>query len=135
LQALTVLGGIFTWLRSESGNLPFVGTATTTVTGEFVLTDSNTARSSCIGHGGYSDIGPGTQVILTNQDGKILGSSEFSTGTADTHGYTCTYSFTIPDVPTDQNQYSIEISHRGKVVNSQSRLSTNGWKFALSMGD
>jgi hypothetical protein len=134
LVVTLAVGGIYAWLQSGGGKPPFVGPAKTSVAGEFVLTDSDTAGAGCIGQGGYTDITPGVSVILTNQDNKILGSSTLGTGVVDSSAGTCTYSFTIPDVPEDQSQYAIEVSHRGKVVNSKSELSANGWKFGLSMG-
>ena len=136
LAIALVGGGAFVWLRSGgSGKLPLIGPAKTKVTGEFILTDSDTAGAACIGQGGYSDITRGVSVILTNQDGKILGSSALGAGVSDSSAGTCTYNFTIPDVPEDQSQYAIEVSHRGKVVNSKTELSANGWNFGLSMGN
>jgi serine/threonine-protein kinase len=136
LAIALVGGGVFVWLRSlDSGKPSVVGPVKTNVTGEFILTNSDTAIAGCIGQGGYSDISPGVPVILTNQDGKILGSSALGSGVADSSAGTCTYTFTIPDVPEDQSQYAIEVSHRGKVVNSKSDMAANGWKFGLSMGN
>jgi hypothetical protein len=114
--------------------LAFGGSSDKTVTGQFVLTDSATADANCVGQGGYSDIGPGTTVILTNETGKILGSSALASGVADADTGTCTYAFTIPDVPTDQAQYAIQVSHRGQVANSKADMVGDGWTFALNLG-
>lgn len=112
------------------------GSSRTTVAGTFVLADSDTASAGCEGRGGYSDISPGVPVILTNQDNKILGSTSLGPGSADISAGTCTYNFTISDIPKkDQSQYAIEVSHRGKVVNSYSEMVANGWTFKLSMGN
>ena len=110
------------------------GSATTAVTGTFVLTDSDTAYAGCVGQGGYADISPGVAVILASQDNTILGSTSLGVGSADTSAGTCTYNFTVADVPKDQSRYAIEVSHRGKVVNSKAEMRANGWTFGLSMG-
>jgi hypothetical protein len=110
------------------------GPAKATVTGSFVLTDSDTARARCVGQGGYADISPGVAVILTNEDGKILGSTILGEGKADTSTGTCTYSFSIRGVSESSAQYAVEVSHRGKVVNSRADMAANGWVFGISMG-
>jgi hypothetical protein len=107
---------------------------TTTVTGTFVLTDYETAEADCFGDGGYSDMSPGTPVILTNEANVIVGSSSLGIGTANASETTCTYSFSISDVPIDQAQYAVEVGDRGKVVHSQAELSASSWAFSLSMG-
>ena len=125
---LLAAGGVAVGLLLTSSN----GPKKTTVSGTFELTDADSAANQCQGTGGYSDISAGTTVILTNQDGKILGSSALGTGTS--AGAVCTYSFTIPKVPENQQQYAVEVSHRGKVVNSQADMKANGWTFSLTLG-
>jgi hypothetical protein len=44
------------------------------------------------------------------------------------------YSFSIPDVRQDEQQYAVEVSHRGKVINSFAHLRSHGWTFGLSLG-
>lgn len=109
------------------------GPKKTTVNGNLVLHDLDSAESACVGQGGYSDIQFGTDVILTNQNGDILGSGSLGIGEAS--GSDCTYHFTVSDIREDEEQYAIEISHRGKVVASAEQLRNNGWKFDISLGN
>ena len=44
-----------------------------------------------------------------------------------------TYTFTVSNVPNNEQQYAVEITHRGKVVNSQSEMAANGWTFSLTL--
>jgi hypothetical protein len=124
LVLLVIAGGV-AWYVSTAG--------TTTVTGGLTLVDAETASSGCNGQGGYSDIDGGAQVILTDEGGKILGSGSLSSGTP-TGSTACVYGFSISDIPTDREQYAIEVSRRGKVVNSRDELIKSGWKFQLSLG-
>ena len=115
------------------------GSAKTTVTGTFVLTDSDTALAGCVGQGGYSDMSPGVAVTYIHdhldqpgqQDSRFDKSRR---GFPRCSAGTCTHSLTIPDVPKDQGQYAIEVSHRGKGVQSKAEMVASGWKFELSMG-
>lgn len=133
--AVVATAGVLVWRHSSTGSsLPFVGPAKTAITGTFILTDSDTANAGCTGQGGYSDISAGVSVILTNQDGKILGASTLGSGTPDTNAGTCTYTFSVPDIPMDQDQYAVEVSHRGKIVDSKTELAAADWSFNLSMG-
>lgn len=110
------------------------GSARATVTGTFVLTDYETMQAGCVGQGGYDDIAPGATVILTNQDGKILGSGALDGGTRHPGLGTCAYHFKISDVPKNEDQYAVEVTHRGKVVDSRAELARNNWNFELTMG-
>lgn len=108
--------------------------ATTTVTGTLTLDDDETAQNDCVGEGGYADIEPGATVILTDESGKILGSSSLGVSSATSSGLSCVFPFTIADVPTDAAQYAVEVTHRGKVVNSRQDLEATAWTFALTLG-
>ncbi len=125
-------------LAVAGGVLAFTGGAdkpVTTLTGTMVLTDPDTAAYDCIGQDGYSDISPGATVILTNESGKILGSTVLENGTADLDLGTCTYAFSLPDVPVDQAQYAVEVTSRGKVVSSRAEMVAQSWSFELTLGD
>jgi len=107
------------------------GPPTTTVAGSLDLSDIDTILAGCVGQGGYSDISEGATVVITDQNNRILGSGALDAGTAGDG--VCTYHFSIPDVRQDEQQYAVEISHRGKVVNSSTALQSNGWTFALTL--
>jgi hypothetical protein len=136
-RRISVAGGVLVLAAGAAVLVPLMsggGSATTAVSGTFVLTDSDTAYAGCIGQGGYADISPEVAVILAGQDNTILGSTSLGVGSADTAAGTCTYHFAVPDVPKDQSQYVIEVSQRGKIVNSKAEMRANGWTFGLSMG-
>lgn len=131
IAAVLIAGGVDAALLLGSGD---GGPDTTTVTGTFVLHDRDTAAAQCVGRGGYSDIGPGASVILTNEDGRILGSAALGAGRADVAAGTCRYRFAMPGVPEDQQQYAVQVTHRGKVVNSRAEMQRDGWAFELTLG-
>lgn len=108
------------------------GPQTHTVIGLVGLTDADTATAGCVGAGGYSDITPGAEVILTNQSGKILGATGLSAGVAAVD--LCQYTFTIHNVPDDQAQYAVEVTHRGKVVKSKAEMQASNWTIELTIG-
>lgn len=130
IAALGVVGGGATAAVLVTGGGG--GNKTVTVTGRFVLFDSDTAFNNCIGTGGYDDIEPGATVILKNESGKILGSGALSAGKS--VGGRCLYRFAITDVSKTEKQYAVEVTHRGQVVDSQAELARHGWKFELSLG-
>jgi len=103
-----------------------------TVNGTFSLLDNDTASSDCHGQGGFGDIDQGTTVTVKNESGTILGSGALSAGKADSLGFTCTYKFAINGVG-DAKFYAIEVSHRGSVSYSASKMDSLNWRPALSL--
>ncbi|MEV1245104.1 hypothetical protein [Nonomuraea sp. NPDC049750] len=67
---------------------------------------------ACSGKGGYSDIGQGTQVVVTDAAGKTVALGKLGTGLHEERG--CTFRFAIT-VPPGGQFYGIEVSHRGRV--------------------
>lgn len=132
IAGLAVVGIVIAAVTATGGS---DGPTRTTVSGELTLTDSATAYSGCEGTGGYDDIEQGATVVLTNQDNKILGSTALSAGEADTADGTCTYTFSIDDVPMNDAQYAVEVTHRGKVINSRADMVDQDWTFSMSLGD
>lgn len=142
---LMVVGGYAGWQTLRNHPAGVAAANTTTVTGTLELNDYETWRSGCVGQGGYSDVTEGTQVILYNQSSIILSSASLSTATPGptlipsigaglpAYGTKCTWTFTLTGVPEDQAQYAVEVSHRGKVVNSQQVMKASGWTFALKL--
>jgi hypothetical protein len=103
------------------------------ITGTLELTDADTAAQNCVGTGGYDDISEGTNVVVKDQGGRILGSGSMDAGTS-TDSVTCSYTFTVPNVRQDQQQYTLEISHRGGITQSESQLQAAGWSFSVTLG-
>jgi hypothetical protein len=65
---------------------------------------------------GYSDIGDGTEVTLTDDAGKVLSVGQLSSAGG------CLWNFTLPDVPVGGKFYGITISHRGTVHFTEKEL-------------
>jgi hypothetical protein len=108
-----------------------------TVTGSFELIATSgygisASGGTCQGTGGYSDIGPGSSVILKDETGTVIGSTFLGTGTGTSTD--CTFTFSMPNVPDTAKFYVITVSHRGDISKSHAELAANGWAFYLTMG-
>lgn len=97
--------------------------ATFTMNGGLVLYDVDTTRAGCFPELGYSDIGFGTVVTVSDATGRkiAVGRLDFGiNGQADGRGPgTCVFAFTIPDVPAGSKFYDVEVAHRGAVTFTQ----------------
>lgn len=86
--------------------------------GTFVLSDISGVDlhddGSCSGTGGYSDIAEGASVQVYDAAGKVLavGALESSTGIE----LVCGFEFSVPEVPTGEEFYQVEVTHRGKIT-------------------
>jgi hypothetical protein len=104
-----------------------------TLQGTFTLYDISIGLTSCIGQSGYSDIGPGTQAVVKNASGTILGTGTFDSGTASADNSSCVYKFSVPNLP-DSSFYTVTVSHRGDQTYSLSDLTVSGWTVGLTLG-
>ena len=106
-----------------------------TVTGDMNLTADNnlTAGSSCTGTGGYSDITPGTQVIIEDDTGKTLATSAFGPGTFD--GQACVFNFTFNDVTKSAFYRVHQSGNRGVLQFSYQEMIDRDWSVHLTLGD
>lgn len=107
------------------------------ITGSLVLTDTaglgiSASGGTCQGADGYSDLAPGVSVILKDENGTVIGSTVLGEGTGTST--TCTFAFSLSDVPDTAKFYVITVSHRGDVSDSHDQLAANGWDFSLTMG-
>lgn len=114
---------------SSGSSQASASTGTTTVTALFEFTGES---GSCYGSGGYSDIGPGTQAIVTDQNGEILGTSSLGAGTSGTTA--CVFELSFSSIPTDRSFYSFEVGRRGKITQSRSEMESAGWRFEVNLG-
>ncbi|WP_207545588.1 hypothetical protein [Mycolicibacterium fortuitum] len=89
---------------------PFILSGTLTLNGgDFsVMTGSN-----CRGVRGYSDIGPGTAVTVSDEEGTLLAKGSLDIGYGES-GW-CSLPFHITDVPGGKHFYKVEVAHRGEV--------------------
>ena len=116
--------------------LKVVTSATTSsysITGSLALIDFATAESNCFGQGGYSDIGPGTQVTVTDQSGTIVGTGQLGTASVSGAATTCTFPFVASGLPRE-SFYGVSVSHRGVQNYSFSQLQGDGWQVSLMLG-
>lgn len=77
--------------------------------------------SACYGAGPYSDLSPGTAVVVQNGQGQTLQVGTLSYGiqvTSTTYPktYACAMPFAVPEVPDGLSSYVVTISHRGTQV-------------------
>ena len=88
--------------------------------------------SGCTGIGGYSDIATGQQVIIRNQSGDIIATSQFEPDpTASSKD--CRFVF-VAEVP-DATFYSFEIGRRGELAYSKQEMEDNDWRVEFALGD
>lgn len=87
------------------------------------------ANNGCQGDGGYSDITPGTAVMVGGSTGQTLGVGALSTGQEDANS-NCVFTFDVA-VPAGQSVYTVTISHRGTQTLTADQVA-NG--IALTLG-
>jgi hypothetical protein len=103
--------------------------------GTFTVIDANAYgdRRHCgfaYGHG-LDDLGPGTQVTVTNQAGTIIGIGELDDGYL-RESVVCVFRFKVSNLPRS-DFYSVEVSHRGEVRFSFSKLTQKHWSIKLAL--
>lgn len=127
LLALSKNGG-----TAESSSAVGAIEAEFAVTGTFTLYDVGSYQSGgqCEGSGGYSDIRVGTQVRISDATGKILAIGALDW--ASHHPGECVFTFTVRGVPSGEDFYQIEVSHRGLLTYSETEMRDD---LALSLGD
>jgi hypothetical protein len=109
-----------------------------TLSGSVLLVDSSYfARepgSPCTGEGGYSDLGGGAQVVLSDDKGETLSTGRLSAGEFD--GVGCVFSFALEDV-TRSDFYGLTVASgtRGQLQYSYEELAEGDWSVQLSIGD
>lgn len=103
------------------------------ISGVLDLLDSETADAGCEGQGGYSDIDAGTEVVVRDGSGEILGSTNLGPGEVE-DGVACIYEFLVIGIPDDRKQYVLEIGRRGQVVSSRAEMLADEWSFEVGLG-
>lgn len=99
----------------EKEQAPAKSAKTMDVVGNITLTDGvlNVDGVQCAGRGGYDDIRPGAQVVVTDAAGSTIALGELRGGHFE--GTSCVLEFTVRGVPTGQAFYGVEVSHRGRL--------------------
>ena len=112
---------------------------TAKIQGLFTLTDSNpnpdfpsidTFGGTCKGSGGYSDIGPGTTVVVKNGAGRVVAQTALGAGVGDASNCLFTFTFKVTE---GEDQYLVSVSHRGELSFTFSQLKSQG--VALTLGN
>ena len=82
---------------------------------------------------GYGDV-PGAQIIVTVDADSTSFGSYSETGLSSGSG--CMYTAYVSDVPSDGENYSVEMAsgRRGTIYNTRSELESNDWTFDLTLG-
>ncbi|MFI1562320.1 hypothetical protein ACH4ZX_04505 [Streptomyces sp. NPDC020490] len=112
--------------RAEGADGPFSTDGTLTVAGIGAGLD---AGELCSGTGGYSDIGFGTQVTVTDADGTLVAMGSLGLGEKTEQG--CEFPFTVDDITPGSKFYTVEISHRGGLTQTEEELRAGGLAFTL----
>jgi hypothetical protein len=116
---------------------PAAATTTTrpSMTGILTLHDPDAAYQYgdvCSGTGGYDDVDAGASVVVTNEQGTVIGTGSLGLGSASPGG-DCVFNFTVAGLP-EGRFYGVEVSHRGKVTFSREQLEQDGWNVELTLG-
>lgn len=119
---LAVIGTVV--IVSRSGGVTIKGTLRLFDLGEFTP-----SVGSCAGHGGYSDIRAGAQVVITDAEANTIALGSLGLGKPDGSSF-CVFPFTVQDVP-GRSYYGVEVSHRGRVQYSRGDV---GKELALTLG-
>lgn len=111
---------------------------TVTVRGTFTLIDSDPSSyypsitaygRACEGSNGYSDIGMGTSVVVTNDSGRTLAHASLGLGTGSETRCVFHFRFRVTE---GQDNYSVAVSHRGKIDYSFDQFESD--EVALTLG-
>ena len=116
----------------------FAGSEHHIVTGDLSLTDSSSfsnlsSGDSCEGTGGYSDINAGRQVIIEDQTGQTLSTSQFSNGTFD--GVSCVFNFEFTGIPKATFYRVHQSGDRGVLQYSYDDMVKSNWSVHLTLGN
>ncbi|MFB8394055.1 hypothetical protein [Streptomyces yangpuensis] len=83
----------------------------------------------CTGLDGYSDIQRGAQANVTGADGTLVATGELEGGKKAALG--CEFPFAIEGIPQGAKFYTVEVSHRGGLTQTEDELRSGGLTFAL----
>ncbi len=128
---LTLVAACGTSTAATPKNIDIHGTIT--VTREGVTKGSE--GEPCRPDGGYSDIRPGTQVVVTDPAGKTIAVGALGTGANRTRSASylgdCEFPFRVT-APAGHQFYGVEVSRRGRLQYPAERLSG---PLELTLGD
>lgn len=145
LAVVIVAAGVTIWAltRHTSSPAPAVraskgAAATFLASGSLLLQDSpgviNLDDVHCRGMRGYNDLGPGAQVVITDEHQTVLGAGQLGVGQLIGSGVTrqCRFDWTVAGVLAGHPLYGVTVSHRGTLQVSESEL--RGGDLELTIG-
>ncbi|MEW1602127.1 hypothetical protein [Streptomyces sp. NPDC093808] len=103
---------------STDGTLTVIGIGTGLASG-----------APCTGTDGYSDIDFGTQVSVTDAAGTLVAKGSLGLGEKTELG--CEFPFTVDDITPGSKFYTVEVSHRGGLTQTEDELRAGGLLFTL----
>lgn len=86
---------------------------------------------SCSGTGGYNDIAEGASVQVYDAAGKVIATGVL--GASDMVSSECVFTLLVPEVPTGEEFYQVEVTNRGKVTVTAEEAKAG--KVALTLGN
>ena len=101
---------------------------TFTVNGAITLNQGDfisAADDSCVGTGGYDDLQPGAQVVITDPTSTTVAVGQITAGSVigDDDGIqSCVLGFKVEDVPSGKKFYGVEVTHRGRLQYSEDEV-------------
>jgi hypothetical protein len=109
--------------------------AVATIDGTFTIMEEvlGEAGDVCTGEGGYSDVSSGTEVVVTDQAGEIVGVGRLREGLIIDVNYGCRFEFTV-DVPPGLPFYTVEVGRRGELTYTLAEMEADRWFLDLSVG-
>jgi hypothetical protein len=105
------------------------------VTGSITVRDTDQAYSTgalCRTEGGYDDVRVGTDVVVKDGQGAIIGVGSLEDGQADS-AFDCRFDFSLE--VKDSEFYSFEVGDRGEISYSRADLEAQAWDVSFSLGD
>ncbi len=138
LAALVVLGVVLALNLDGAKALLGLPGAKHDIEGSIAITDPTgySGDTDCAGDRAYSEIAEGTSVVVKDVvKGTTLSTGALSAGVEDVEDGlvdTCTFFFTLRDVPTDHMFYEIEVGHRRYPDISKALLMPEGWQVDLT---
>ena len=127
LSALTlvVVGviAVAVYLHSNKGTATFTVTGTMTISGLSGTGIQTGIAGSCKGTGGYSDLAPGAEVVISDSTGRTLAIGQVgSTKSSKSDDLHCTLPFEVEQVPLGKGFYGVQVGHRNAVQFTEAQL-------------
>ncbi|MEW1697825.1 hypothetical protein [Streptomyces sp. NPDC091278] len=127
-----VMGGCWLAVSLAGGGASPAG-KTFSTRGTLTLADSSLSflaeGEDCTGPDGYSDIQRGAQVNVTGADDTLVATGELEGGKKTALG--CEFPFAIEGIPQGSKFYTVEVSHRGGLTQTEEELRSGGLAFTL----